>query len=1043
MNSVYGAVTGMQDAFLTADPQVTLFTKNTTYDDPNITQTYAIPFDTSDNRIATIPSRGDYIDDITLKMSLPGLVNTNDNYWIFNDPPQGYMNIYNTNRQVNSVARIAPSDFDINQVNYFSNITISKVGSGPDFSVIHNQSNVFSVAGNNTFGQLGTGNTSNVYSMIPIYIQITVPIVNIACGKSHSVILDASGTMWVSGDNSKGQLGTGTTVSTTTFIQALSSPLISNIACNDYSTWILSVDNNVSCTGMNISGELGGIFVSSSTFQNMNEVTFPIYSITCGPDFTFLTTASNVWASGNNDVGQLGVGNMSSSVHGFTQCNFQVYMNGYPPDRAYKIIIVDNVTASINGTNYTLETGTLEFIVNTITVTYHLNGDYFEMFNPRIRTVFSRTFTGSNTVDMSFINFGNVDGNGASIVGNEYSVTPIMTPLSGLDVLNFTLVSLNGGFFNQSGPLTIIDNNGFILVYNPTTDVFSNVTNNVSYTRTTTGPTNPSVLDILSFGNIDYTGTSIVGNQYDFINIFDDTHVTLNNDITLIETISGTLSFMYDETTTLTYEPEFDRFSNGFGTYFTRTITGDNPSVLDTLNFGNIDGQGTSIVYNIYNFYTNISKIKIVTGKKYACILDLQENYLWLSGTIALGTYPWYSNTPLYYGTPTNSFFQGNIILQESFTPLPAGIIKDIFGMVDSTLILTTFGAMILGPDYSFIYNSNTLANTVSNVFNMSTLLIIENKSIFGDLSNGILGNGLGGYYTDGDIMSIPKVVNNYIQFGLPYSNIYIVFDNIEVANYFGYNYKDLRQLPSGVYYTNVSRSAMTLRQSGFIQGFDQVITGQFKYPPWNSILVSASLYIGNQYIQTIPAEFMKFKHDIETTYNNRPVLDLLEGNGEDVVPTYRVYFIDMGLLSKIPIHAIQNQDVQIRLEYNTIPGIQLSLIVSYTKFKTIKNSDYTLCVRQVTENFPKGPCTKIYTSNTFTSLKFNGENMFNSDYSNVSALESFTNVPTVGNSVVFNGPVNLSRIRDIKVDAPNSNVYYETLNFLKVSGDIAGLLFS
>jgi hypothetical protein len=204
------------------------------------------------------------------------------------------------------------------------------------------------------------------------------------------------------------------------------------------------------------------------------------------------------------------------------------------------------------------------------------------------------------------------------------------------------------------------------------------------------------------------------------------------------------------------------------------------------------------------------------------------------------------------------------------------------------------------------------------------------------------------------------------------------------------------------------------------------------------------SLYIGNQLIQYFPQEFLEFKKEISNTYKNRPLLNLIEGDGTSVVPEYRSYFIYTNLLKMIPIHAIENQDVQLRVDFK-IP-VSASVVVSYVKLQTSPPSDasYTMIVPSVTTVDPKGPCTKIFSSGTFGSLYFNGEYMFDSDSSNVASFDTFTNVPLLGNCVVFDGPINFSRIRDIHVDSgPVSNVYYENLNALKIKYGISGLLFS
>src|SRR5208283_6202750 len=60
--------------------------------------------------------------------------------------------------------------------------------------------------GDNYFGQLGNGTTSN--SLIPISVASNV--VTGAAGFDHSLFVKTDGTLWSMGDNYYGQLGNGT-----------------------------------------------------------------------------------------------------------------------------------------------------------------------------------------------------------------------------------------------------------------------------------------------------------------------------------------------------------------------------------------------------------------------------------------------------------------------------------------------------------------------------------------------------------------------------------------------------------------------------------------------------------------------------------------------------------------------------------------------------------------------------------------------------------------------------------------------------------------
>src|SRR5258706_4451797 len=65
------------------------------------------------------------------------------------------------------------------------------------------------VCGDNSSGQLGTG--TNVDSLVPTRLSTLNAVVAIAAGADHSLALKADGTVWAWGSNRKGQLGDGTT----------------------------------------------------------------------------------------------------------------------------------------------------------------------------------------------------------------------------------------------------------------------------------------------------------------------------------------------------------------------------------------------------------------------------------------------------------------------------------------------------------------------------------------------------------------------------------------------------------------------------------------------------------------------------------------------------------------------------------------------------------------------------------------------------------------------------------------------------------------
>ena len=72
-----------------------------------------------------------------------------------------------------------------------------------------NSSGELYATGNNTYGELGLGNTT-AYSS-PVQVGTLTDWSKVACGKSHTLGLKTDGTLWAWGRNNVGQLGLGST----------------------------------------------------------------------------------------------------------------------------------------------------------------------------------------------------------------------------------------------------------------------------------------------------------------------------------------------------------------------------------------------------------------------------------------------------------------------------------------------------------------------------------------------------------------------------------------------------------------------------------------------------------------------------------------------------------------------------------------------------------------------------------------------------------------------------------------------------------------
>jgi hypothetical protein len=85
-----------------------------------------------------------------------------------------------------------------------------QVSAGAKSSSVLKSDGTVWTSGDNSYGQLGTGNFNG--SSSPIQVRDLSGITAVACGYYHVLALKRDGTVWAWGHNGDGQLGTGTTL---------------------------------------------------------------------------------------------------------------------------------------------------------------------------------------------------------------------------------------------------------------------------------------------------------------------------------------------------------------------------------------------------------------------------------------------------------------------------------------------------------------------------------------------------------------------------------------------------------------------------------------------------------------------------------------------------------------------------------------------------------------------------------------------------------------------------------------------------------------
>jgi alpha-tubulin suppressor-like RCC1 family protein len=195
--------------------------------------------------------------------------------------------------------------------------TVTAVSGGWNHSLALTSTGSVLAWGNNAYGELGNGNTTNSSTPVAVSLPSGTTVTAVSAGYFYSLALTSTGSVLAWGYNASGQLGNGTTASSSTPV-AVSLPPVTAVSAGtgDGHSLALTSTGSVLAWGNNAYGELGnGNTASSSTPVAVSLPSGTIATaISAGSDCSLaLTSTGSVLAWGYNAYGQLGNGTTASS----------------------------------------------------------------------------------------------------------------------------------------------------------------------------------------------------------------------------------------------------------------------------------------------------------------------------------------------------------------------------------------------------------------------------------------------------------------------------------------------------------------------------------------------------------------------------------------------------------------------------------------------------------------------------------------------------------------------------------------------------------
>ena len=195
---------------------------------------------------------------------------------------------------------------------------VASVVAGNAFTMFVKTDGTLWATGFDGSGQLGDNSPPAGPYFRTAPVQVANGVASVSAGDAHTMFVKTDGTLWAMGDNSKGQLGDGTTTIRRVPVQVAGG--VASVAAGFDHTMFVKTDGTLWGVGCTDFGELGDGTTPQWLISNYRstpvQVAGGVASVAAGSENTmFVKTDGTLWATGYDNVGQLGNGTPTSPFY--------------------------------------------------------------------------------------------------------------------------------------------------------------------------------------------------------------------------------------------------------------------------------------------------------------------------------------------------------------------------------------------------------------------------------------------------------------------------------------------------------------------------------------------------------------------------------------------------------------------------------------------------------------------------------------------------------------------------------------------------------